>query len=241
MNPAPDAKTESDAEFGFEIDWFGHCWKLLPERGIYWPAEDTLIVSDTHFGKDATFRASSIAVPAGPTLATIASLDQMLEECGASRLLILGDLFHARSSFSKETVSALDDFFARHRGLRCSVTLGNHDYRLAAQQLTALTERWNIDCHDELAIQGIDFLHHPKSVAQAEQAGETHWCSGHLHPAVAVGDRSDRLGKLACFWSYGRQFVLPAVGHFTGSHRVQPKRQDGVWVIADGEVLRLPQ
>jgi DNA ligase-associated metallophosphoesterase len=236
-NPVRHPQNAAESEVGFRIDWFGHSWRLLSQRGVYWPAQQTLIVSDTHFGKDATFRASSIAVPAGPTLATIGSLEQMLKQCQASRILILGDLFHARSSFSDATIQALDDFFARYRSLHCVVTLGNHDYRLAAQQLGTLTKRWSIECHDKIEVDGITFLHHPKSVEESERAREGLWCSGHLHPAVSVGGHSDQLGKLACFWSYGRQFVLPAVGHFTGSHRVYPTRQHGVWIIADEEIL----
>ena len=40
---------------------------LLPEKAVYWPAEQMLIVADIHFGKAASFRALGVPVPRGTT------------------------------------------------------------------------------------------------------------------------------------------------------------------------------
>jgi hypothetical protein len=34
--------------------------------------------------------------------------------------------------------------------------------------------------------------------------------------------------------------ILPAIGVFTGSSTIRPSQDDGVWVVADGNVLADP-
>ncbi|MFL5519615.1 MAG: DEAD/DEAH box helicase, partial [Gemmatimonadales bacterium] len=69
---------------------------LLAERALWWPARRTLVVADVHLGKAATFRAAGIPIPSGSTGDDLARLDRALARTGATALVILGDLFHAR-------------------------------------------------------------------------------------------------------------------------------------------------
>jgi hypothetical protein len=39
---------------------------LLPQKAVYWPRAQMLIVADIHFGKAASFRALGVPVPAAP-------------------------------------------------------------------------------------------------------------------------------------------------------------------------------
>jgi len=38
---------------------------LLADRALHWPKRKTLVLADVHLGKDATFRAAGLPVPAG--------------------------------------------------------------------------------------------------------------------------------------------------------------------------------
>lgn len=68
---------------------------MRPDHTLYWPAADTLILADPHFGKAGVFRRQSLAVPAGTTRDDLARLTDAIEQTGCRRLLILGDFLHA--------------------------------------------------------------------------------------------------------------------------------------------------
>ncbi|MEO8270872.1 MAG: phosphoesterase, partial [Aureliella sp.] len=72
-----------------------HQFRLLADRGLYWPKAETLFIADTHFGKEATFRALGVPVPVGSTAGTLGKIVKMLRDNNARRLCILGDMFHA--------------------------------------------------------------------------------------------------------------------------------------------------
>src|SRR3982074_1557313 len=61
----PTRKDSNRVPGDLTIELAGEEIILLPERAIYWPRAETLFVADTHWGKDATFRAAAIAVPGG--------------------------------------------------------------------------------------------------------------------------------------------------------------------------------
>ena len=74
---------------------------MLPERALYWPRARTLFLADLHWGKAATFRASHVPVPIGTTASDLARLSRALTRTGASHLVILGDLLHARAGWTR--------------------------------------------------------------------------------------------------------------------------------------------
>ena len=74
--------------------------------------------------------------------------------------------------------------------------------------------------------------HHP------EPARGGYVLAGHIHPAVRLSDRGGSF-KLPCFWFSRKVGVLPAFGAFTGTAVVRPREGDQVYVIAEGEVLRV--
>src|SRR5438105_4823650 len=83
---------------------------VLPARALYWPRAGTLFAADIHLGKAATFRAASIAIPEGPTGDDLARLSQALARTGACRLVMLGDLFHARKGRATSILSAIAEW-----------------------------------------------------------------------------------------------------------------------------------
>ena len=85
-------------------------FRLLADRGMFWPEQRTLFIADTHFGKGAAFRKAGIPVPAGSTEGTLAKIAGMIRNTNATRLCILGDMFHARSSLAKDVCQSIDEF-----------------------------------------------------------------------------------------------------------------------------------
>src|SRR3982751_2939934 len=79
---------------------------LLAERALFRMATGELLVADPHWGKAAAFRAAGVPVPGGTTTEGLDRLARAIERTGAARLVILGDLFHARSSKQAATLDA---------------------------------------------------------------------------------------------------------------------------------------
>jgi len=203
----------------------GETIDLLPEKALYWPASSTLIVADLHWGKAASFRAMAIPVPPGTTAEDLARLDSALERTGARRLLVLGDLLHARAAQeARATLEAIREWRRRRAGLECMLVRGNHDLR-AGDPPPELGFR----VVDELIEGPFVFRHHPGITDRG------YTLAGHLHPSIRLSGRGDRL-RLPCF-HFGRHCgILPAFGSFTGTATPELAPGDRVFVVGDGEV-----
>src|ERR1700681_3559044 len=83
---------------------------LLPERAIFWPRRSTLFVADLHCGKAATMRPAAIPIPSGTTKADLARLTAIVHRTGAERVVLLGDILHARTGRAPRTLAALEEW-----------------------------------------------------------------------------------------------------------------------------------
>ena len=202
--------------------------QLFAERAVFWPDQSMLLIADTHFGKEATFRHHGIPVPVGSTDGTLHTISSLLEFTAADHLVILGDMFHARSSLSKEVTGSLDAFFLEHSGLSTTLVRGNHDAHLGQ-----LPPSWSIEIVEQNhRIDRLALAHHPN----ANLAGAELLLCGHLHPAIRVGGS---LGKLPCFHLREGVMVLPAIGQFTGTHLIKLRRADQAWAVTGDEIIAM--
>jgi DNA ligase-associated metallophosphoesterase len=206
----------------------GETLHLMPERAAFWPATRTLIIADVHWGKAATFRSAGVPVPGGGTADDLARLDSALERTCARRLLVLGDLFHARAGrIATRTLATLRAWRERTAGLEITLVRGNHD-RHAGDPPSDL----RINCVDAPA-------HAPPFVLRHEPAPspEGYVLAGHVHPGAALRGRGRRRERLPCFVMDADTMVLPAFGGFTGLATVEPDDACLLYVIAGDEVL----
>ena len=97
---------------------------LLPERALLLKKSRTLIVADVHWGKTATFRAASIPIPPGTTSDDLARLSDVITRTRASRLIVLGDLLHAKTWKAKQTHAAIVQWRKKHRALPITLVRG---------------------------------------------------------------------------------------------------------------------
>lgn len=201
---------------------------LMPERAAYWQRERTLIVADPHFGKAASFRALGVPVPEATTGDNLARLDHALHRSGAERLVVLGDFLHARHGRSPEMLAAVGAWRSRHAGLPILLVRGNHDDRALDPP-----GEWGIECQEEpVSCPPFAWRHEPGV------SGDGYVLAGHVHPAVHLSGAGGLSATLPCFY-FGRKYgLLPAFGDFTGMGVVRPQAGDGVYVLADGAVIR---
>jgi uncharacterized protein len=202
---------------------------LLPERAIFWPRRSTLFVADLHCGKAATMRAAAIPIPSGTTKADLARLTAIIHRTGAERVVLLGDILHARAGRAPRTLAALEEWRARHPLLDILLIRGNHD-RHAGDPPAALDFR----CVDAPAIEvPFVFQHFPAPSPHG------YTLAGHIHPAIKLrGIASERI-TLPCFHFTRTHATLPAFGSMTGNALIHPLPGDHVYGAADGDVIQI--
>lgn len=198
---------------------------LLPEKALYWPARQMLVIADIHFGKAASFRAQGVPVPRGTTTDNLDALDALMAAHPTREIVFLGDFLHARAAHASATLSAMLAWRARHPELILTLVRGNHDKHAG-------------DPAAELAIGMVDephmvgpfaFCHHPDIAA----AGYV--LAGHVHPVFRLSTRLDSL-RLPCFLIGPARMVLPSFGAFTGGFVVTPGAGEHV-CVSSGEAV----
>nr|WP_275401540.1 ligase-associated DNA damage response endonuclease PdeM [Wenzhouxiangella limi] len=207
----------------------GHRLELRCERALFWPERKTLLVADVHLGKDQVFRQQGLAVPAGVVSDDLRRLGALVENTGATRLIILGDLVHAPPRPGDLWPMEIGAWRAQHPALSVGLVQGNHD-----RALSAWLAQWEIVDHGQLLdLDGLALVHE----WQPDRACPG--ISGHLHPGVAVHAGHERV-RLPAFLLGAGHLVLPAFGRFTGLMDRPAFPTEQRWVIAGDRVLRLP-
>jgi uncharacterized protein len=204
---------------------------LLAERALYWMRERTLFVADVHLGKAAAFRASGIPLPRGSTASDLARLTRVIDETTATRVVVLGDLLHARAG----RVAALDDAFAawrkKHPSLDILLVRGNHDARAGDPP-----DDWEIRCVDEpYALAPFLACH------RLESPPAGYALCGHVHPGVRLHGAGEQSARLPCFVLGARRAILPAFGRFTGLADVSPAPGEQFVAVAGRALFSLPR
>lgn len=228
--------------------------QLLPERAVYLPVFNSLILSDVHLGKSATFRQHGIPVPEGETLSDLNRITALLESTTAARLIIVGDLFH-----SAQSVSVYPQFFQWLEACSAEVTLiaGNHDQHFL-RFIEDRMEETNLNVRPHLTLsaeaQTLHFVHDPAHVeevlTQNQKVTKTNLrvseplCEasslticGHLHPTISIKETSRTKLRLPCFLHTQNQLILPAFGSFTRGRDIKKSPEDQVFLTIKSKVI----
>jgi len=205
---------------------------LVPGRAAWVPAASTVLVADLHLGKAAAFRRAGIPVPEGSAAADLDRLASLVRRWRPSRVVVLGDLFHARAGMT----AAVEEQFRAGRAALGDVEVvlveGNHDTRIRDR-----LARLGLDGHvNRLVLPPLVLVHDP--LAEPVTAGRL-VVGGHHHPRVTVGAPSgDRITE-RCFLAAGGRLVLPAFGSFTGGGPLAPPADARVWMARDDVVVEV--
>jgi DNA ligase-associated metallophosphoesterase len=202
---------------------------LLPQKAVYWPRAQMLIVADIHFGKAASFRALGVPVPAGTTSANLQALDELLALHAVRQIFFLGDFLHAKAAHAPATLAALLAWRQRHPQLLLTVVRGNHDAHAGDPP-----PQLEIVMVDEPHLVGpFAFCHHPDVLSAA------YVMAGHVHPVYRLRAGWESL-LLPSFLASSQRMVLPSFGAFTGGHPVLPQTGERVFVSSGEAVWEIP-
>ncbi|MEM9446221.1 MAG: ligase-associated DNA damage response endonuclease PdeM [Verrucomicrobiota bacterium] len=204
---------------------------LYPEGAIFWQKQKALLISDLHLGKSAVFRARGIPVPEGSDPYDLERLTTLLKKTRPQKLIILGDLFHAKESASAPTIMNFSNWKKEHNRLEIMLIEGNHD-----RSCRDLPVKWNIELmKNSFSIEPFLLSHQPQN-----QIG-LYNIAGHIHPSIKVKDRGHRTTRIPCFYFGEQSALLPSFGSFTGHYTIQPEPNSQIFGIVDNQILHLPQ
>lgn len=212
---------------------------LLGQRALFWPRRSTLVVADLHWGKADSFRATGLPLPGavvdGVLAADLGRLDRAVEATAARRLLVLGDLIHARDGVTPALtakVAAWRRTLDRRGVERLELIPGNHD-----RHVSQLPPEWQVAVLAEVVDEGpFRFTHAPPP--GADSAGAPYVLAGHVHPVARLRGGGDSL-RLPCFHLGSRAGVLPAFSELTGGHRLGRREGDRVFVVVEERVVEV--
>lgn len=198
---------------------------LLPEKAILWVAQNTIIVSDLHWGKAAHFRKNGIAIPAQVQHADEARLSALVNNHKVERLIVAGDMFHSTQNKDTDNFS---HWRSKHAQLHIDLVLGNHDILEEASYSSN-----NITIHEQIFDAGAFLISHDEL-----DTPEKFYMHGHIHPAVSLSGKGRTSVKLPCYCMDDEKLILPSFGNFTGSHKIDPRGYNHIYVIAEDEVIQ---
>jgi DNA ligase-associated metallophosphoesterase len=201
---------------------------LLPEKAIYWEEQETLFMADIHLGKVNHFRKAGIAIPTAAANQNIEILSRLSADFQPQTICFLGDLFHSDKNKEWEIFVAWRESLPN---VNFELIRGNHDIIAAAHY-----KRANIKVYAVCVEKG-PFLFTLEPMENCPS--DKYPFAGHLHPAVKLSGAGRQSLSLPCFYFGKEQALMPAFGQFTGSVNIRPKKDDAVFVIAEGKVVKV--
>lgn len=201
---------------------------LLSNKAIYWTRFKTLFIADLHLGKVIHFRKAGLAVPERAGHNNFTVLQDLLLNQAPDKVFILGDLFH---SVINDDWNKFTEFLAHFNQTEFHLVKGNHD--ILDERLY---ENSALTIHDDiLNLPPFSLSHYPTEGTQYYNL------AGHIHPCIKLRGPSRQTLRLPCFYFGTKGGILPAFGSFTGMHAIKPLKDDQIYAIAEGDILKIEQ
>lgn len=219
--------SRKDINKGQSVEIMDCSFLLLPEKAMYWPAKQMLILSDPHLGKVTHFRKAGIGVPLGAKNENWRNLNDLIAIHSPRSVYFLGDLFH--SSYNDEW-QELEEFMSVFDSIDFHLVLGNHDILDKAVYQQSRLKVSDRSVHDQFL-----FTHHPLEVPE----GSLFNFCGHIHPSIVLSGKARQRLKLPCFYFLEQQLIFPAFGVFTGTKNLEIEKATRIYGVAEGEILKI--
>ncbi|MCW3076325.1 MAG: putative phosphoesterase [Bacteroidetes bacterium] len=196
---------------------------LLPQRAIYRPSNNQLILSDVHLGKATHFRKQGLAISQESKLKDIDKLHFLIDKWNPQSILFLGDLFH--SDYNKEWLwfKSLLLHYPQHNFILIE---GNHDI-LDNDQYNSP----NLLKAETLEEENFIFSHYPLNYNKKLNI------HGHIHPGIMISGMAKQFEKLPCFHLTKTHLTLPAFGYLTGLQILEQNTTDKYFLVTGNRVI----
>ena len=205
-----------------------HTFNLLPEKAVYWEAQNILIIADLHLGKASHFRKNGIQIPAKSIGKDYEMLSKLLHKYRPKRLLILGDLFHSEINNEWDLLS---QFVKNFPLISFELVMGNHDI-ISEEKYSKIGL---VNQGETLIIDKLIFTHEPLEIVPENCLN---FC-GHIHPGFLLQGIGRQAIKLPCFYVFNGVFILPAFGNLTGLHALKKVTNSEIFGVNISSIVKL--
>jgi hypothetical protein len=207
-------------------------WIEFLDRAVFLPAAETLVLADTHVGRD---EASEVEFPLGESADLADRLAALLSACEPAEVVLAGDVLHQFDRASYGIAERLRDLtdLCRDAGANPVLVAGNHD--------AMLDSVWDDEVHDSYRIEGVD---------PSRPEYDVLVCHGHEEPVPAPdldADDPDRAPDLDAGDDPTAGVETPGcylIGHDHPAITIEGQRRPcflfGEGVYRDRDVLMLP-
>lgn len=141
--------------------------------------------------------------------------------------MLLGDLFHSKINTEWNDFT---EWRKKYPNLQVNLVIGNHDILAKPEYHSGY-----INLFKKLKIGPFLMVHNIDEMNLNDN--DRYILSGHIHPAVKLKGYGKQSVTLPCFYFGSHYGILPAFGQFTGTHLIEPKETDRVYLIADSKVV----
>lgn len=205
-----------------QIEIRGNQFILLPEKAVYWIEEDALLFADLHAGKANHFRKHGIPISSDPLLQDLNTIDLLIQQTNAKKVIILGDLFHSYHNTENEFVVR----WINEQKIPFTLIKGNHDLHTPVYDGLIEVDEWT---------QGsLRLVHDP-----LEKESEYFQIGGHIHPGFRIRGKARQSMRFPCFFISQQHMILPAFGSLTGSVNMKPQKNDTLVLVTPEGLVAL--
>jgi len=209
-----------------EIEVCGETLEIWPERVVYWPARRTLLLADTHWGREDEANHLGMPMPGCALRAKLSTLGDCIARSGADRIIILGDMIHADPGVTDDLCDTIADWRRRYSDVDLLVVPGNHE-----DQLGGFPDGWDLEITEPTLEVGPFILRH-----RPGSADEGYVLAGHIHPTIDLRGRRDRV-NLPCFHLGPDYGVLPAFCDADDGVAMPRRSDDRIFAITDKTIV----
>ena len=198
---------------------------------LYWPAEETLIVSDLHLEKGSYLDEDVAVIPPYDTVSVFERLEDALDRYDPDRVIVLGDSF---CGDDETRLSAHDSDWLYD-------LMEDRDwYWICANDQVPVPECYGGTVLPHVTLGGIKFRYEPV------RAPISHEIAGRMHPIAQISEYGYVMSG-RCFVSNGMRLILPSMGKYTQGANVLGSTFDSllgqeglfVWAIHGGRVSQV--
>lgn len=164
---------------------------------LFWPAEETLIVSDLHLKRDANTLGAHSPFQNHQTRATLIKLSHLILEYNAKQVVILGDGLHPTNSYEQFLSNEDTD------RLRALQEMAEWIWVTDSKPIPDFLIDFNATVLSSFSFGGLTFRHKPVAGPIA------HEIAGSLHP-IAKTKSQYKGAEQRCFVSNNVRIVMPS-------------------------------
>lgn len=192
---------------------------LLPQKALYKPDEELLVIADVHPGKAKHFLKGGVNIPASSQQKDYNNLARLFLNFQPEKVYFLGDLFH--SGINTEWMH-FENLVNAFNEIEFTLIKGNHD---------VIDPRLYAGLDIEVVKNYVEDEHFIYSHEPIKQPGDKLVFAGHTHPFCRLQGKGRQNKVLPCFHFSDTHFLLPSFGGLAGSYSIQPANNDRVFVV----------